>query len=520
MTNPRASTLRGKDARNSLVLVPELEAEDKIDNPGCGILAKYPLASVLIFALTGMGIGIGLSNWSPDNPETKDTVVQWLGLPGDLFIRSLKCIVLPMVFVSMIVSMVDMMTVGKAGAIAKKTILFYLFTTIMAATFGVISIMIFESSFSQKSVEPAGPTMMKFGCNIEGTYITEKQDGSLMCAASTANVTSTEFVVTDVSGAVTASGSEDFAQVSLSDTFYQGIFLKIVPDNIINAFSEGNFLSVLFFAAMLGLALGTVLEKKLKSEVMPFLEELLEVFILFINWVIKCTPFAVASLIANAIGGEDDLGEAFKNVGYLVLAVVFGMALHIFFVFIVFHWLVTKSNPFTYLSYIFPAQIMAFACSSSAATLPVTLETVQKSKVVPEAVARFVLPLGATINMDGSAIYFPIACVWLAVLNGIEVTAANLVLLVIVSSFGSAGAAPVPSAGLVLVITAYNTVFGTTGTPNGFSFIVAIDWFLDRLQTSMNVTGDAVVARMIAHTTKLGDLDGLPQDSSSQDEDA
>jgi len=423
-----------------------------------------------------------------------------------------------MVFVSMIVSMVDMMTVGKAGDIAKKTILFYLFTTVMAAIFGVISILVFESSFSQKTIEPAGPTMMKFGCNNEGTYITEKEDGSLVCTASTANITSTEIVVTDVSGSFTASGSEDFVEVSLSDTFYEGIFLKCVPDNIINAFTEGNFLSVLFFGAMLGLALGSVLDKKARSEVMPFLEELLEVFILFINWIIKCTPFAVTSLIANAIGGEDDLGEAFTNVGYLMLAVVFGMLLHIIIVFVGVHWLVTKSNPFTYLSCLFPAQALAFACASSAATLPVTMETVQKTKVVPEAIARFVLPLGATINMDGGAIYFPIACVWLAVLNGYEVTAANLVLLVIVSTFGSAGAAPVPSASLVLVITAYNTVFGATGTPNGFSFIVAIDWFCDRLRTTMNVTGDAVVARMIAHLTKLDDLNGLhsPQDEEKQ----
>lgn len=113
----------------------------------------------------------------------------------------------------------------------------------------------------------------------------------------------------------------------------------------------------------------------------------------------------------------------------------------------------------------------------------------------------FVLPLGATINMDGSAIYFPCACVWLAVLNGISPNFGDYILLVILSTVGSAGAAPVPASGLVLVITAYNTVFGGSGTPQGFEFVVAIDWFLDRCITALNVTGDTVVAGIIAART-------------------
>ena len=103
-----------------------------------------------------------------------------------------------------------------------------------------------------------------------------------------------------------------------------------------------------------------------------------------------------------------------------------------------------------------------------------------------------------TVNMDGSAVYFPCACVWLAVLNGIDVNVGHYILLAIIASIGSAGTAPVPAAGLVLIITAYNTVFGTTGTPAGFSFIVAIDFLMDRMQTTMNITGDAMVCGMIA----------------------
>ena len=127
-----------------------------------------------------------------------------------------------------------------------------------------------------------------------------------------------------------------------------------------------------------------------------------------------------------------------------------------------------------------------------------TLKSVRSSGWVPESILKFVVPLGATVNMDGTAIYFPIACVWLAVLNGVEMNVVHYILLVFIATVGSAGTAPVPASGLVLIVTAYNTVFGTTGLPDGFSFVVAIDWFLDRCITVMNVTGDTVVCASIA----------------------
>jgi Na+/H+-dicarboxylate symporter len=183
------------------------------------------------------------------------------------------------------------------------------------------------------------------------------------------------------------------------------------------------------------------------------------------------------------------------------------MILQFFLVYVGFFFLFTRSNPFTYLKHIIPAQTMAFACASSAATIPMTLKSVQATGRVPKSIARFVVPLGATVNMDGGAIYFPCACIWLAVLNGIEPDIASYFLLVIISTIGSAGTAPVPSASLVLIITAYNTVFNTTGTPAGFSYILAIDWFMDRLRTTLNVTGDAVVTGLVAHLCPMG-IDG------------
>lgn len=112
--------------------------------------------------------------------------------------------------------------------------------------------------------------------------------------------------------------------------------------------------------------------------------------------------------------------------------------------------------------------------------------------------------------MDGGAIYFPCACVWLAVMNGLDPNVGNYILLIIIATIGSVGTAPVPSASLVLIITAYNTVFGTTGTPDGFSYIFAIDWFMDRLRTTLNVTGDGVVAGIVSHICPIEELENLP----------
>lgn len=216
------------------------------------------------------------------------------------------------------------------------------------------------------------------------------------------------------------------------------------------------------------------------------------------------------------MGKQNNAAEQFKNVGYLVAAIITGQIMHVVVLWFLIFYAFTRWNPFTYLKNIVPAQTMAFACSSSAATIPVTLQSVRNTGRVPEAILRFVVPLGATINMDGTALGYPVTCIWLATLNGIQPTAASYVLLVIISTVGSIGTAPIPSAGLVLVITAYNTVFNTTGVPEGFGYVVAIDWFLDRLETAINVTGDAIVSGMVAKTSSLEDIEGaLPPDEKA-----
>jgi len=189
----------------------------------------------------------------------------------------------------------------------------------------------------------------------------------------------------------------------------------------------------------------------------------------------------------------------FSNIGLLMASSFLAWGLQVVFIYIGLFTLLSKSNPFDYLKHIIQAQLFAFASASSAATIPTSLEAVRSTGKVPDVIGRFVVPFGATVNMDGGAVYFVCACIWLAVLNGEEVTAASFFLLIIIATVGSIGTARVPSASLGLIITAYNTVFGGTGTPNGFGYIFAIDWFMDRMRTVTNVTGDCIVTGIVAH---------------------
>jgi Na+/H+-dicarboxylate symporter len=357
----------------------------------------------------------------------------------------------------------------------------------------------FYGLYQTETFEESPPPYIVLGCNQDGSYLAETSDGNVVCSSNvTMDDPNVNFILEDVSETFVTNSGEP-TQLSLSESIYQGVFQKTVPDNIFRAFNEDNFAAIIFFGILFGIALQRViLEDNGKgSPLMDVLSETNRVLTRIICWIIFLTPFAVCSLIASAIGQQSDLQQMFMNIGYLVASALSAMGLQVVTIYVGLYGLITRRNPFWYLSNMIPALTMAFATSSSAATIPTTIACVMSTGFVNETVARFVIPRGATVNMDGGAVYFVCACIWLAVINGQEVTAANFVMLVLITTVGSIGTAPVPSASLVLIMTAYNTVFGTTGTPNGFGYIFAIDWFMDRCRTITNVTGDCVVAGIV-----------------------
>lgn len=243
-----------------------------------GILGRNPVLSVLLFAAVGLAGGLGLSFWEPDDPETKDKALKWLGLIGDLFIRSLKCVVLPLVFVNVIISVVDMMNVGKASSVGWITIGLYLATTVCAAIIGIMTTLALKGLYNEGEFTEAGPALVSLGCNVDGTFLTEGTDGSLSCSADAASEMDTQFAITDLTKTFSRVSSGAANDISLSDTIYDGVFTKLVTDNIVGSFAGANFAAVVFFAIAFGVALAKVMEKRTtKSDmsfIMSFLKEL------------------------------------------------------------------------------------------------------------------------------------------------------------------------------------------------------------------------------------------------------
>mmetsp|Transcript_16321 Transcript_16321/g.35516 ORF Transcript_16321/g.35516 Transcript_16321/m.35516 type:complete len:596 (-) Transcript_16321:332-2119(-) len=527
-SNGRALSKSSIRVANSLVLSSKTRArEDDFDEDEgrerkgccskfCTLMDTWPVTFVLVAALLGIGIGIGLSLWSPEDSGAKDVTVRWIGLLGELFIRALKCIVLPLVFVSIAVSVMDMLSLGEAGTIVGVTIGLYVCTTICAAIIGVLSSVIFSRYYVLQGVEDVANVAanVRLGCaNQNGaieSYLTEQADGSVMCLDEPMSGldNSTVFLMEDVNNYFAKSPSAgEPAKLTLSESVYQGLFLQLIDDNMVGMFVKNNFLGVIILGAGFGVALNQLAKKMPpgvnwdKVLLIQILEELMQVFMFFIHWIIRCTPFAIISLIAKAIGQQNDIGSVFEQLGYLVAATVVALAVQVSVIYPSLYTLAVKANPFAYLKQMVPAQMMAFASASSAATIPASIECATSTGLVPDGVARFCIPLGATANMDGGAIYIITASVWLAYQNGIVPSASDYVLLVICATLGSMGAAPVPSAVLVLVLTSYNTTFGAPshgGAPAGLSYLFAIDWLLDRLRTMTNVTGDLTVTGVVS----------------------
>lgn len=476
-------------------LINEEKQAHMENDPGSFSMRFQVIATIVIVitALVGGVVGVIMSN----NKVNSD-VTSWIGLPGDLFIRSLKCVVLPLVFVNVILAVIQMIEAGKAGAVGKWTVIAYFCSTLVASIEGLVAVAIFKDRFSRKT-EDETSTFVNFMCP-DGTYLVE-DDGDIFCAAKGEyNKTAYNFEVDNVNGYFQTTG-DDFNVITFSQTLQDGIFKKLVPDNIVGEFATGGFVGVVMFGIVFGAASQMLTKKPVL--IIDFLQDVNDILVKIIQWIIYLTPIAVFSLIAGALGAQVDLAKTFSDIGVLVTASVVAFFAHILVIYPIFFFLIVRKNPYAYLRHIIPAQIFAFSCSSSAATLPVTLRCVRETGQVPDSIRDFVLPIGATVNMDGTALYFPPALVFLAITSGFEeqLDAAAYFLIILVSTIGSAGAAPVPNAGLVLIITAFNTVFNQSGTPANFAIIVGIDWLMDRCQTALNVTGDTLVARIVTKLT-------------------
>lgn len=398
---------------------------------------------ILVGLVTGVILGLVLNIFSPATFEVLNT---YLFVPaGKLFVNAITMLVVPIVLISITLGTAGLGDPKKLGRIGGKTILYFLSTTAIAIVIGICLALV---------IQPGA------GGNFD-----------------TANA---EY---------TASKAP-----SITETL-----INIIPKNPIQAMAEGNMLQVIVMSIFFGIAL-TALGKKTKGLV-QLLEQGNEVLMYLVNLIMKAAPYATFALIATAVGSQGL--PAMKNMALYMIVVLLALFIHSVVTYGGAVALIAKRNPIQFFKGFAPAMTVGFSTSSSNATLPVAMEMAQDNLKVPKSISSFVQPLGATINMDGTAIMQGVATVFIAQVYGMDLTVAQLATVVLTAVLASIGTAGVPGVGLVLLAM----VLGQIGLPvEGIGLILGIDRLLDMTRTAVNITGDASCAVIVAESEKRREL--------------
>ena len=423
-------------------------------------MKKLPLHwKILLGMLFGVLFGLLFSQFE----WGKALVVDWIKPFGTIFINVLKLIAVPLILASLIKGVSDLKDITQLSSMGGRTIGLYLFTTLTAVTIGLSIV-----------------NVIKPGNTISDETRTELLSAYASDAAAKQSVA--------------AAQKEAGPLQALVD---------LVPSNIFAAMQDnGNMLQVIFFAIFFGIGIVLIPQKKSQA-VKDFFDALNEVILKLIDLIMIAAPYGVFALLA-ALVAEAPSADLFKALCLYTITVLLGLLCMILFYLLLVRLVTGKKIGF-FLKGISPAQLLAFSTSSSAATLPVTMERVHEHLGVEEDVSSFVLPIGATINMDGTSLYQAVAAVFIAQAFGMDLSLGAQLGIIATATLASIGSAAVPGAGMVMLVI----VLAQAGIPEaGLALIFAVDRPLDMCRTAVNVTGDASVSMMVAKW--LGKL-GIPK---------
>ncbi len=411
-------------------------------------IKKLPLyAKILIGMFLGLVWGLSAASLG-----LLDFTQDWIKPFGDIFIRSLKLIAIPLVIVSLIDGVSNLSDVAKLSRLGGKTIALYLSTTVVAVTVGLVTVnLINPGSFLSQERRDFFKQEYASDVNLSVASVDAEKPGPLQ------------------------------------------IIVDIVPENLFSSLSTNtNMLQVIFFAILFGVAM-ILIPRENVATVKSFFEGVNRIILMIVDIIMMYAPIGVFALLASM---KIDL-ELIKTLGVFSLNVVLALAVMALLVYPSLLRIFTKVKFSTFYKGIMPAQILAFSTSSSAATLPVTMKCVEKNLGVSEEVSSFVLPLGATINMDGTSIHQGVAAVFIAQAFGIALSLEQQLTILLTAVLASIGTAAVPGAGIIMLIIVLQSV-GLD--PAGLALILAVDRPLDMLRTVVNITGDAVVATVVANS--------------------
>ena len=382
-----------------------------------------------------------------------DFIKDWIKPFGKMFINALKMIAVPLILASLIKGVSDLKDISKLSKMGGRTILTYVLTTVLAVSIGLVVVNV---------IQPGKSISVETRTQLLDDY---KEDASKRQVAAAAQ-------------------KETGPLQALQD---------LVPSNIVSAAANnGNMLQVIVFAIFFGMGLILIPADKAKP-VKGFFDGFNEVILKLIDMIMLAAPFGVFALLAALVAESPSL-DLFQALLWYAFTVVLGLSIMIGLYALVVK-VFAKKSPSFFFKGIAPAQLLAFSTSSSAATLPVTMERVEEHLGVDEEVASFVLPIGATINMDGTSLYQAVAAVFIAQAFGMDLSIGAQLGIIVTATLASIGSAAVPGAGMVMLVI----VLGQAGIPEaGLALIFAIDRPLDMCRTTVNVTGDAAVSMLIA----------------------
>ncbi|MBU1097301.1 MAG: dicarboxylate/amino acid:cation symporter [Bacteroidetes bacterium] len=396
-------------------------------------MSKIKLHWQILIALL---IGIIYGLYFPQYVE----YVKWM---GDLFLRGLKMVIVPLILTSIISGVTNIGTGENLGRLGLKTMMYYVFTSIFAILIGLLFVNI---------LQPGVGADLGFTKEVEGLKI---------------------------------------ARESFGDTL-----LNIIPSNVFESFTQGNMLSVIFFAILFGYFITRVNEDA-RINLTNFFSSAFEVMMKITMFVIKFTPFGILGIVANTVAEQADALNVAQRLGLYMIAVLLGLFFHSFITLPLILKFVGGVNPKKHFRALTTPLVTAFTTSSSNATLPLTMDAVENECGVSNKITSFTLPLGATINMDGTALYECVAAMFIAQAYGIELGFGQQLIVVATALLASIGAAGIPMAGLVMI----TIILSAVGLPlEGVGLILAVDRILDMCRTTVNVWSDSCGAVVIAKT--------------------
>tara|TARA_B110000263_G_scaffold10400_1_gene8880 strand:+ start:157 stop:1431 length:1275 start_codon:yes stop_codon:yes gene_type:complete len=369
---------------------------------------------------------------------------------GVIFIKLLKMIIIPLIFTSIIVGITSIGVTRRLGKLGLKTILYYICTSLFAIIIGLLL-----------------TNLLKPGINYSDN----------------------ETLIN--------SESYNYENLNTPDSTMD-IFIRMIPENPISAAANGDILSVIFFTLLLGVSI-TMLPDGNKKTLTEFFNALFQAIMYLTQMIIKLSPIGVFGLIVKTVSTSDL--NLFYSVGKYMMTIALGLTIHLFIVLPLIFFIFTKINPLKHFKAMASAMATAFSTSSSSATLPVTMKCVKENVKVSKEVSGFVLPMGATINMDGTALYECAGVIFISQVLGIELTLSQQFIVVITALLASIGAAGIPSAGLVMIFIVTQAVgFNNDDVALIIGAMLAVDRPLDMLRTMVNVTSDSIGTAIIAHS--------------------